>query len=498
MPLGINTNIFSVNAQRNLRKTESPLREAMQRLSSGLRINSAEDDAAGLAIATRMTTQTRALSVAIRNTNDGISVLQTAEGAMDEMTNDLQRIYELSEQAASYNTSQDRSSLNQEVSQLLDELSRIVNQTRYNGEKVLTGFTGDIQVGVEVNETVNINISNLSPSTMGVASNYSDVSNINDTTLATRIATAYTTATTNNVQINSTDLGQTFSANTSAAEKVNLINQYTDQTGVTAFVYGNGLVGEGYDGTTDTSGSPVDIAAGALVINGISIGAATGGATLSVTADSLVSAINAVENQTGVHADIADDIGPSGEEYIVLTNKDGGAITVTANTSVDSDITNFFAAGTTSVDAGENGAIILNQTQGNTTVNFDSSDTTQGSSIVGISGATATLTDAPLNAMTVSTASAANLTMLAAKQAMEDINSERAIIGAKLNRFESVIRNLDNIRENITAAKSRIMDADFAEETAKMTKSMILQQAGISVLSQANTIPQNVLALLRG
>ncbi len=489
MGLVINTNMLSVNAQRNLRRTEAPLQQAMQRLSSGLRINSAKDDAAGLAIATRMTTQIRGLSVAIRNANDGLSILQTAEGAIDEMTNALQRIYELAEQAASYNTSADRASLNQEVSQLIDELSRIVNQTRYNGEKLLAGgFSADIQVGVEVKETINVSINNLSPSTMGVASNFSTVDNLSNADLATRIATAYVTATTNNVQINGVDLGQTFAANTNAADKVNLINQYTDQTGVTAFVYGNGLVGKDYSGA-----SAADIAAGALVVNGVSIGAVAAGASIDANAANLVAAINNVESQTGVHAE-AVTVGSA--KYIVLMNRNGGAITVTANSSVDSDILNFFNDGTTSVDAGQNGAIILNQNQGNTTVSFDSTDTTQGAAIVGVTGTSASLADAPLNSMVVTSASSANLTMLAVKQALEDINSERAILGAKLNRFESVIRNLDNIRENITAARSRILDADFAEETAKMTKALILQQAGISVLAQANTVPQNVLALL--
>ncbi len=494
MALVINTNMLSVNAQRNLRKTEAPLQQAMQRLSSGLRINSAKDDAAGLAIATRMTTQIRGLTVAIRNANDGLSILQTAEGAIDEMTNALQRIYELAEQAASYNTSADRASLNQEVSQLLDELSRIVNQTRYNGEKLLAGgFSADIQVGVEVKETINVSINNLSPSTMGVATNFSEVDNLDDATFATRLATAYTTATTNNVLINGVDLGQTFAAGTNSADKVNLINQYSDQTGVTAFVYGNGLVGSDY--SSGSFGTDFSIAQGALVINGITIGAASGSDADTLAAD-LAQQINNVSAQTGVTAQVVDLTAGGGGKYIVLFNRNGAAITVTANTSIDSTIGNFFANGTTSVDAGQNGLIVLNQSQGNTTVSFDSTEAAQGAAIVGVSGTSASLADAPLNSMTVTSASKANLTMLAVKEALEDINSERAVLGAKLNRFESVIRNLDNIRENITAARSRIMDADFAEETAKMTKALILQQAGISVLAQANTVPQNVLALL--
>ncbi len=495
MPLVINTNLLSVNAQRNLSKTEPIIQTAMQRLSSGLRINSAKDDAAGLAISTRMTTQIRGLTVAIRNANDGISILQTAEGAMDEMVNNLQRMYELAEQAASYNTTQDRNSLNQEVSQLIDELSRIVNQTRFNGEKLLAGgFSADIQVGVEVNETINISISNVSPATLGIATNYATINNLSNSDLATRIARAYANASSATPTLEGVSLGSQFAANTLSSEKINTINSYTSSTGVTAFGYGNGLVGVSFDPSAASSAS---IAAGALVINGISIDAAAAGSSLGDLANNLVSAINAKTAQHGVTAVRVDDLngdGTSNDSAIVLINRTGAAITVTANDSVDSDITNFFSAGTTSVDAGANGAIVLNDSLGDTTVSFDA-DTT-GFSITGVKSATTTLSDSTVNAQTVTTAASANLAMLVFKSAMDSINSQRSILGAKQNRFESVVRNLDNIRENITAARSRIVDADFAQETANLTKGLIMQQAGISVLAQANTVPQQVLALL--
>lgn len=495
MPLVINTNLLSVNAQRNLSKTEPIIQTAMQRLSSGLRINSAKDDAAGLAISTRMTTQIRGLTVAIRNANDGISILQTAEGAMDEMVNNLQRMYELAEQAASYNTTQDRNSLNQEVSQLIDELSRIVNQTRFNGEKLLAGgFSADIQVGVEVNETINISISNVSPATLGIATNYATINNLSNSDLATRIARAYANASSATPTIEGVSLGSQFAANTLSSEKINTINSYTSSTGVTAFGYGNGLVGRSFDPSTSSTAS---IAAGALVINGISIDAVSAGTTLGDLADNLVNAINAKTAQHGVTAVRVDDLngdGTSNDSAIVLINRTGAAITVTANDSVDSDITTFFSAGTTSVDAGANGAIVLNDTLGDTTTSFDAAAT--GLSITGVSSTTVTLSDSTVNAQTVTTAASANLAMLVFKSAMDSINSQRSILGAKQNRFESVVRNLDNIRENITTARSRIVDADFAQETANLTKGLIMQQAGISVLAQANTVPQQILALL--
>ncbi len=474
MPLSINTNLFALNAQRNLNRTQAPLTTAMQRLSSTLRINSAKDDAAGLAIATRMTRQINGLTVAMRNANDGLSIAQSAEGAMDEMIYALQRMNELAEQAASYNTSLDRSSLNQEVSQLIDELSRIVNQTRYNGEKLLAGgFNADIQVGIEVNETININISNLSPTTMGVASNYTAINALNDANYATRARTMFANQASDTDTINGVPLGATFRDNsTKSIDKIAAINAKTAYHGVTAFGYGNAAVG-----TTNAQNG--NFAAGDIVINGISIDGGTDA--------NLVANINA---KTGQHGVIAD--GAVGGR-LVLFNRTGGAITITVNTAGAADASGF-AQGTTSVGAGENGLIVLNQKLGAITVEFSNNNIAR--SITGETG-DATLANSPVNAQVITSAAAANLAILTFKEAMETFNAEKAILGAKLNRFESVIRNLDNIRENISAARSRIMDADFAVETTNLTKTLIMQQAGISVLAQANTLPQNVLALLQ-
>lgn len=484
MPLTINTNILSINAQRNLQKTEPLLQTAMQRLSSGLRINSSKDDAAGLAIATRMSTQIRGLSVAIRNANDGLSILQTAEGAMDEMVNDLQRMYELAEQAASYNTTQDRSSLNQEVSQLIDELSRIVNQTRFNGEKLLSGgFNADIQVGVEVNETINVSISNVSPTTLGVASEYSAIAALDDATIADRARNAFTTALGAADTINGVQVGTAIAANSNSINKINAINSKTASHGVTAFGFGNTAVG--VNDVTDANLTATAVATGELVINGISIDGATGLTALAAN-------INAKTAEHGVTA-VVDAGGAADQNRLVLFNKTGAAISVTVNSANAATVTGF-AQGTTSVDAGANGLIVLNQKLNSTTVTYD--DATTGQAITGVNSASTTLSNAPVNAQVVTTASAANLAMLSFKNAMDSINSQRSVLGAKLNRFESVIRNLDNVRENISSARSRIMDTDFATETANLTKAQIMQQAGIAILAQANTIPQQVLALL--
>lgn len=475
MPLSINTNLFALNAQRNLNRTQAPLTTAMQRLSSTLRINSAKDDAAGLAIATRMTRQVNGLSVAIRNANDGISISQTAEGAMDEMLYALQRMYELANQAASYNSSIDRASMNQEVSQLIDELGRIVNQTRYNEAKLLAGgFSADIQVGTEVNETINVSISNMSPTHIGVASSYAEINSLSDADFADRARLSFTTgltgATINGVPV--TDV----SANSYSINKISVINGQTASHGVTAFSYGNAAVSAN-NAADGSATSPGDI-----VINGISIDAAGN------TVAALVAAINA---KTGEHGVIADG---DNNRRLVLFNRTGAGITVTVNTATAATASGF-ALGTTSVGAGENGLIVLNQRLNVTLVSYDSAGT--GQALTGVNANSTTLANAPVNAQVITTAAAANLAILAFKAGMDSINADRAILGAKLNRFESTIRNLDNVRENISAARSRIMDADFAAETSNLTKAMIMQQAGISVLAQANTLPQNVLALLQ-
>lgn len=497
MAQSIGTNIASLNAQRNLSRTQMDLQTAVQRLSSGLRINSAKDDAAGIAIATRMTTQIGGLSVAIRNANDGTSVAQTAEGAMDEMTRNLNRAHDLAVQAASYNTSTDRTSLNSEVSQIIDEMSRIVNQTRYNGDKLLTGgFSGDFQIGASVNETINISLSNLSPTGMGVATNYATVSALTDAQLASRIAVSYNVGLGGAATLEGADLGAAVAAQTVSATKVNQINAVTSQTGVTAFGFGNGLVGSSYASAGVTAAAIDGLTAGALTINGVAIGSVAAGASLTNVGDNLVTAINAVTSQTGVTAVKVStpDGATATDESIVLVNRTGAAITVTANASVDAGVTSFFANGTSSVAAGANGAIVLNDTLGDLTATYDTS--TSGASIVGISSSTTTLADATVNAQTVTSAGAANLAMLVFEKALDSINSERSILGAKLNRLDAVVRNVENVRENITAARGRIQDADFAEETARLTRAQILQQAGTAMVAQANQFPQSVLSLL--
>lgn len=516
MALTINTNIMSLNAQKNLRQTQAPLQQAMQRLSSGLRVNSSKDDAAGLAIATRMTRQINGLSQASRNANDGISFAQTAESAMDEMINGVQRIYELAQQSASYNTSADRSSLNQEVTELQSELSRIVTQTRYNGEQFLNQQKSiDIQVGTEVKETINISTSSLSPNTMGVATMYTD--SLTDSDVAKAAAVSYNSGGLGaSATLKGVDLGDQISAATdyknNSLNLVNRINTYTGDTGVTAFSFGNALVGgsAAITALASAAGGSAGVAAGLLTINGVQVGSfstasAGAGSSLGNALTNMAAAINAKTATTGVTAQFMDKstftVSSTGNasSVLVLTNTSGAAIDVAMNTAVSggSIITgNLLASNSMSVAAGQNGKIILNDSFSTTSVSFDGTAT--GAAFgVGSASSSVSLTATSLNNVSVTTVAGANIAILAAKQSLETFVTQKAKLGAKLNRLESTIRNIEGTNENITAAKSRIMDADFAAETAKMTKSMILQQAGISVLAQANQAPNNVLALLR-
>lgn len=491
MPQSINTNVMSLNAQRNLNKTQMDLSTSIQRLSSGLRINSAKDDAAGLAISTRMSTQISGLTVAVRNANDGISIAQTAEGAMDEMTKSLQRANDLALQAASYNTDGDRQSMNQEVTQIIEELSRVVTQTRYNGQQLLTGgFSADVQVGTNVNETINVSVSNLSPTGLGVASEYAGVNATSNATYADRIRNTFDGALDGSADSLNGVVLTAVAASSNSSAKISAINSVTAQTGVSAFSYGNAAVAS--TDVTDanaTGAAGLTIGASAMTINGVSID----GSGANTTMDDLVASINAKTSETGVTA-VRDAGAAANQSRLVLLNRTGAAISVTVNDANAATVTGF-ASGTTSIDAGANGLIVLNDDLNTTTVTYDAAAT--GSAITGVSAATTTLSNAPVNAQSISTQSGANLALLAFQSALDQINTNRAALGAKLNRFDSTIRNLQNVQENITAARGRIQDADFAAETAAMTRAQILQQAGIAMVSQANSVPQAALSLLQ-
>ncbi|MCK7552074.1 flagellin [Marinobacter goseongensis] len=388
MPQIINTNIASLNAQRNLNASQTDANTALQRLSSGLRINSAKDDAAGLAISERFQSQITGLNMAQRNANDGISLAQTAEGALDEITANLQRIRELAVQSANgSNSNSDREALNQEVQQRVAEINRIAGQTSFNGLRVLDGSlpTQTFQVGANTGETIQVNGLDARGSQLG--------SVIGDTS--------------------------------------GILN--ADVSGLT--------VAERFE-----NGETVDFTVDLPLLDG------SGTTTLNITDASslqdILGQVNAQTPQTGITAYLNKN-----NDEIIFSSAFDQPFTV--------DVT--VASGTTFSVA--------------TTVPDDL---------------------VTVNNTDVSTQAGADLAMISLDYAIEQINGLRAELGAVQNRFESTIANLSTTSENLSASNSRIRDADFAKESAELARTQVLQQAGLSVLAQANARPQQVLQLLQG
>jgi len=474
MAQAINTNVPSLTVQRNLNVSSKAMAQSIQRLSSGLRINSAKDDAAGLAISERMTSQIRGMNQAVRNANDGISLAQVAEGAMQETTNLLQRMRELSIQSAnSTNNSSDRQSIQAEVTQLKSEMDRIALNTQFNGQRILDGSfsNASFQVGANANQTITFSIGSVKSSSIGgiATSTGSAVSGAAATDIT--IAIGGGSATT----INSS-AGFTGSANgqdaTSAYAKAAAIND----AGVA------GLTVSASTSGTQTVG-PIGGTAGdtySLTLNGVAVFTGEDVATALSNSD-LRDAINGVSDQTGVIASL------NGGD-LTLTASDGRNITVTESGTG-------FTAGTDGlgVTGGDFAAVL----RGNLTMTATDSIAI-GGTVATIGLASAIAKDSlGIDTVDVSTAQGAQSAIMRIDAALSSVNSTRADMGALQNRFESTISNLQNVSDNLSAARGRIQDADYAAEVASMTKNQILQQAGTAMLAQANSGPQSVLSLLR-
>ena len=378
MPSVINTNLPSLNTQRNLGTSQASLNTSIQRLSSGLRVNSAKDDAAGLAIAERMNAQVRGLNVAARNANDGVSLAQTAEGSLGKISEMVQRMRELAVQASNAtNSNTDRAALQAEVSQLKEEIDRVAANSNFNGTKLLDGSfsSAKFQVGSDAGESITVaSIADARLAGMGVVNRASTQSS---TAISTLTATSL-----GDLTINGTDISVLAAAGTTQerqAQVVDAINRISTTTGVGAF----------YDATNNK---------------------------------------------------------------IVMTS--AGNITLTG------------AAGAK--------------------VGFVAADSATAAA------------SANMASLDVSSYAGAQLAMQQCDAALAQINGARASLGAVQSRFESAVANIQIAAENTTAARSRIMDTDFAAETANMTRAQILQQAGTAMLSQANQLPQQVLSLLKG
>lgn len=616
MPQVINTNIASLNAQRNLNSSQASLHTALQRLSSGLRINSAKDDAAGLAISDRMTSQVRGMNQAARNANDGISLAQTAEGGLSGLGDSLQRIRELAIQSAnSTNSASDRASLNAEAQSLLAEVSRVAASTQFNGLNLLDGsFTASqFQVGANANQTISVSIAGASTSLIGAFQQTGTAVTSSAFTGANFTITPNGgVATTIGVSVATGSTGNNLVTADSAAAKATAINAKTVDTGVTATAT-NSVVG----------GIPIarsGLASGALVINGVAIGAIAASTSAVTQGGNAATAINAQTSLTGVTAvadastgaltlraadgrnivitsspataagaqaiqnatglDASTGANASGHEAESLTfvnavegsgtgltlgdtlTLDGityefntAAATVTAGnikativaggtstasiTALKAAIDAQYTAGNTSLVTSGASATNLTLTSdkvGTGTVGFvDATQVNAGSVISagaaaggtaaadgsgvttrgtltlssatgysvagaeaaygGLSTTSAALTT--LSTVNISTVAGSNTALAVIDGAMSQVNSMRANLGAVQNRFSATITNLQTSAENVTAARSRILDTDFAAETATLTRAQILQQAGTAMLAQANALPNGVLALLR-
>lgn len=452
MPQIINTNLFSLNAQRNLNETQNALGTALQRLSSGLRINSAKDDAAGLAIAERFSSQIRGLNQAIRNANDGISFSQTAEGGLSTATSALQRIRELAVQSANdTNTASDREAINNEVQQLIAEVRRIANTTQFNGQNVLDGSASSLVFQVGANQNQTISVSGVDARADILGARVSESASIDQTAIDATIAADDLV-----IQGIAVDLSG-LSAGDSVGDIVGQINAVTSSSGITA------------QQATTTTTDVLTLAAGAATINGVSV-------TLTAVQATDIAAINALTAQTGVTATA------SGGAGVTLSNTDGTDITTTGAG---------FSAGNDTYQAG----VVLAGDVSESNTDFTTAGTfavVTGGTALG--GAQANNSVTGTDVLSQATATTALLTL---DFALSQVNTLRAELGAVQSRFESTISNLSITSENLTAARSRIQDADFAAETAELTRGQILQQAGLSIVAQANALPQSVLSLLQ-
>jgi flagellin len=483
----INTNIASLNSQRNLGASQTSLSTSLQRLSSGLRINSAKDDAAGLAISDRMNSQIRGMTQASRNANDGVSMAQTAEGALSSSGDILQRIRELAVQSSNAsNSASDRQALQTEVTQLGSELNRIAQTTTFNGQALLDGSMGtaNFQVGADANQLISATGANFLTSTYG-----------NNNVAADGVQAAATTSVAagtldvSGVRGSATQIATTTSdtAKTIAAK----VNAQTAATGVTASAKTEVMLKMGAEDFSfnlkgdNTTGVKVNFS-----VSG------TGDSAADYAAG--INAINAQSAKTGVTAEF-----DAVNKGLKLTNSSGSNIEL-ENTRTVSNTATFTASTYAASGALTASPLDIAATAGtavaNGTISYDSEGAFKVDDASGLSGASTVSTSSSLKSVAsldISDFKGAQAAIKIADAALATVNTQRAAYGALQSRFSSAISNLQSTTENLSASKSRIVDTDFAAETASMTRGQILQQAGTAMLAQANTLPNGVMSLLR-
>ncbi|BFN13759.1 flagellin [Marinobacter sp. RI1] len=494
MALGINTNIASLSAQNQLNKSQQLSNQALERLSSGLRINSAKDDAAGLAISSRFDAQVRGLNQAVRNANDGISLAQTAEGALGETGNILQRIRELSVQSANAsNSSSDRQALQDEVNQLVSELDRISTTTNFNGQNLLDGTfgTAKFQVGADANQVITASTGNFRTDNYGNnnVTSVSAAANITGTVTDANVTAGTGVRIADAALSISGYLGSSgtisVAAGSSAKTVAAQINDASSKTGVTADAITEGTVTFGGAGSYT-----FDIISDNSAANAARVSFTIGGTTGADNLANAVTAINDVSSRTGVTASVDKDSG-----QLVLTNSTGEDIFLKNN---DTNNTN---AGTVSFGNGDLAAAGAADNNigitGEVSLDSEKSFSATGTANAVLASASVASTRQSVSSLDITDFDGATKALKIVDAALAAVNGQRSKFGALQSRFETTISNLEATSTNLSAANSRILDADFAAETAKLSKSQVLQQAGISVLAQANARPQQVLSLLQ-
>jgi flagellin len=521
MAATINTNISSLTAQRNLGMSQASLSTAIQRLSSGLRINSAKDDAAGLAISERFTTQIRGMNQAARNANDGISLAQVAEGALGGAGNILQRIRELAVQSANAtNSASDRQALNAEVNQLTSELDRIAKTTEFNGRKLLDGsFTSAaFQVGANANQTITATSSNFSTNaygnyriggtaatTTGGAGDLTLGSTPNAVVAQGTMATSGITGGTLTVNGAYGSVDIPYPLGTSAKEMAALVNTQTEKTGVSA----SARTEIGLSGLAAATSYSLKVASDNGEAQAVTISFTVGNPINNDGLSDAAKAFNDVAAKTGVVARVND-----GGTGLVLTNAAGNDIKIVNDSLAANSIAVTDAAGGALLGSGAGATIagseglgvipadaliVTGQVTLDSSKSFsaiDSGGTAAGGGFMNINTAAGSQIQTVQN-MDVSTVDGANRTLAIVDSAIASISGQRANYGALQARFETAIANLNTSSENMSSARGRIQDADFAAETANLSRAQILQQAGTAMVAQANQIPQGVLALLK-
>jgi flagellin len=491
----INTNVNSLNAQRNLGMSATSMSTAMQRLSSGLRINSAKDDAAGLAISERFTSQIRGSNQAARNANDGISLAQTAEGDLAQIGNNLQRMRELAVQSANAtNSASDRVALDAEVQALSSEIDRVSQSSSFNGVKLLDGsfVAQKFQVGANAGASDSITVANIaSARASALGGSGSSTATTLTGTAVTAVALAAGELTLNGVQVGASAVGAAPGQSAASAfSKAAAINAVSAQSGVTATAQATSVTGAVQTVFTGVT------AANSFSVNGVAVGAIAAGATAPGQGANVAAAINLVSSQSGVTATAAND------GKVTLTAADGRDITLLAlgTTTAAAALTTFgLVTGDIAgpVAAVTTGGTIKLDTNNAAGIVVGGGTPARAGLTAGTTAPTTTLTTTAISAINVLTATAATNALAAIDGALSTVSASRASLGAIQNRFTSVVASLQTTSENLSASRSRIQDADFAAETANLSRAQVLQQAGTAMVAQANQLPQGVLALLR-